>query len=165
MNVFKAAVIVCSDRSFRGEYEDTAGRAIHHWLEEHSFECSLPTIIPDDKEAIAASLRASLAHDVLIFVGGTGLSPRDITPQTIAAICDYEIPGVGEYLRAESLKITSNALLSRCGAWVVQQKLVLALPGSKRAALEMMNMLADMLPRLLRALRNDCTHEEHGKHA
>lgn len=158
MNTSTAAIIVCSDRAFRGEYEDTAGLALYDWLHANSFRCSPPTIVPDDKDVIIETLKSQMAHDLLIFVGGTGLSPRDVTPQTLALACEYEIPGVGEFLRSESLKVTPNALLSRCGAWVIEQKLVLALPGSKKAAFEMISMLGDMLPRLLRALGNACDH-------
>ncbi len=155
----RAAVIVCSDRSSRGEYEDSAGASVQNWLKERDYHCDAPTIVPDDQDAIASALKESLAcADVAIFVGGTGLSPRDVTPQTLTQLCDYEIPGVGEYLRFESLKITPTALLSRCGAWTSQQKLILALPGSQKAALEMMMMLDDLLPRLIRGLTNTCKH-------
>lgn len=158
MSLGTIKVIVCSDRASRGEYEDSAGVSVQGWLKERDFSCDAPIIIPDDAQEIGLALNASLSCSAVIFVGGTGLSPRDVTPQTLAQLCDYEIPGVGEYLRSESLKITPTALLSRCGAWAIQQTLVLALPGSRKASLEMMTMLADLLPRLIRGLTNTCKH-------
>ena len=87
---------------------------------------------------------------------GTGLGPRDITPQVLDGACDYGIPGFGELLRQGSLKYSLNAYLSRCGGWVKGRTLVLALPGNPKAVVEQLDILADLLPHALKSLQGKC---------
>lgn len=154
-----SAVIVCSDRAFEGHYEDKSGPAAVEWLAEHNFNNLSLDVIPDDVKRLQLAV-AELATnaDVLIVSGGTGLGPRDTSPQSIAAIADYEIPGFGELLRKESLKYSFNAYLSRCGAFVVMRKLVLVLPGNPKAVVEQLDIVADLLPHAISALRGECKH-------
>lgn len=156
----KAHVIVCSDRSFNGTYEDQSGPAAKAWLTEKKFETTGPTVVPDDANVLSETVLSAIAAgtDLVVISGGTGLSPRDITPQTLDRLCDYNIPGFGELLRAESLKYSLNAYLSRCGGWVKDQRLVLALPGNPKAVVEQLGILEGLLDHAMKAVHNECAH-------
>lgn len=153
-----AAVIVCSDRARAGLYDDESGPAAAGWLEAHGFPAAAPRVVPDEpvelERAVDAAL--SLSAQLVVVSGGTGLGPRDITPQTLDRICDYPIPGFGELLRRESLKYSLNAYLSRCGAWVKGRTLVLGLPGNPKAVREQLDILSDLLPHALKSLDGKC---------
>lgn len=153
------AIVVCSDRARAGVYEDASGPAARKWLEAKGWNVAGVHVIPDDpqrlKEVVSES--AESAH-MIVISGGTGIGERDITPQTLASLCDFEIPGVGEILRAESMKITPNGWLSRCGAWVLRRRLVLALPGNPKAVVEQLGILESMIPKAMRALAGTCEH-------
>ena len=117
------------------------------------------TVIPDNGDDLQVAVQGLATEvDMIVVSGGTGLGPRDISPQAIGAIADYDIPGFGELLRKESLKYSLNAYLSRCGAFVVQKKLVLVLPGNPKAVVEQLDILADLLPHALCALKGECKH-------
>lgn len=161
---FRAAVLVFSDRASSGTYEDRSGPAIVEWLKNHSFDAAPPHVLPDDSAAITEAVLANLAtHDFVVCSGGTGITPRDVTPQTLARCCDYEIPGFGELLRRESMKITSHAAFGRGGAWVKHHKLILALPGNPKAVTEQLDMLRDILTPALFALKGQCRSSRGGK--
>jgi molybdenum cofactor biosynthesis protein MoaC len=139
----KAAVIVCSDSISNGIGEDKAGRVISEKLISLGVEVSDYLIIPDEQQAIKTTL---LAHtdrdtDLLIFTGGTGLSKRDITPDTIKPLLDIEIPGIMEASRAYGQERTPFAMLSRGIAGVKGNTLILTLPGSTKGAEESMDAL------------------------
>jgi molybdenum cofactor synthesis domain-containing protein len=153
------SVIVCSDRARAGTYEDRSGPAARDWLESKGWTVTQVKVIPDDPKLLKSSVTEAAETSQLIVVsGGTGIGERDITPQTLAEFCDFEIPGVGEILRAESMKITPNGWLSRCGAWVFGRRLVVALPGSPKAVVEQLNILEPMIPKAMRALAGTCEH-------
>ncbi|MEZ4742522.1 MAG: MogA/MoaB family molybdenum cofactor biosynthesis protein [Bdellovibrionota bacterium] len=158
--VWRVGVVISSDRAYQGRYEDKTGPAVKAWIEAQlEFTLGEMAVIPDDESALKEKASDMLVrNDVVIVSGGTGLGERDITPQTIEALSDYCIPGVGELLRAESLKYSLNAYLSRCGGWVKQQKLILALAGSPKAASEQLDILRDLLPHLILSLRGLCKH-------
>lgn len=151
-------VIVSSDRASQGTYEDQSGPAAKAWLEEHGYSVSSLRVIGDDSSLLAELVTAAESQGIPLVVisGGTGLGPRDITPQTLDKICDYAIPGFGELLRRESLKYSLNAYLSRCGGWVKGRSLILALPGNPKAVREQLSILQDLLPHALKALRGTC---------
>lgn len=155
-----AHVIVSSDRSYNGTYDDLSGPAALSWLNERGYAVSGPTIVPDDSNALTESVLTALAKgaELIVISGGTGLSPRDITPQTLDRLCDYSIPGFGELLRAESLKYSLNAYLSRCGGWVKDGHLILALPGNPKAVVEQLGILETLLQHALKAVHGECSH-------
>jgi molybdenum cofactor synthesis domain-containing protein len=153
-------VIVSSDRASDGTYEDRAGPAAAEWLAARGFDVLAKTVVPDEIPALREQLEVDVARGARLVVisGGTGLGPRDVTPQMLDAACDYAIPGFGELLRAESLKYSKNAYLSRCGGWVKERALVLALPGNPKAVVEQLAILEDLLPHALDSLRGACKH-------
>jgi len=139
MGQIRAAILTVSDKAARGEREDRSGPALQSWLAEHSVTIVSMKILSDDPEAIAAQLTEwadSGASDLILTAGGTGVSPRDRTPEATRRILDFVIPGLGEAMRAESLKKTARASLSRAIAGVRSQTLIINLPGSPQGAIE-----------------------------
>lgn len=143
---YTAAVLTISDKGFRGERVDTSGPAICALLEEKGCEVLYTNIIPDEMEQIKAEL-IKCADEGIHFVlttGGTGFSPRDITPEATLQVIEREAPGLAEAMRAESLRITPKGCLSRSVAGIREKTLILNLPGSEKAAKE--NLLAVIDP-------------------
>lgn len=137
------AVLTCSDT--RGEAEDTAGRALSALITENGWTLSGYQVVPDDKLRIEAVLveMADAGADVILTCGGTGLGPRDVTPEATLAVCERRVPGIAEHMRAESLKFTGRAVLSRATAAARGRTLVVNLPGSEKAARECFGFVAD----------------------
>lgn len=155
-----AAVIVSSDRAHEGTYEDKSGPAAAAWLECHKFGVTGVIVIPDEPNLLRETLQTLVEQrtDMVVISGGTGLGPRDVTPQVLDEVCDYPIPGFGELLRQGSLKYSLNAYLSRCGGWVKVHTLVLALPGNPKAVTEQLGLLEDLLPHALQSIHGQCAH-------
>jgi molybdenum cofactor biosynthesis protein MoaC len=139
----KTGVIVCSDTIAAEKKEDRAGKAIIELLEQYKVSTTHYTIIPDEEEAIQQQVQQAInkQFDLLIFCGGTGLSPRDITPEAVRPLIDREIPGIMEAARAYGQQRTPYAMLSRGLAGFCQNTLVLTLPGSTQGAIESMHAL------------------------
>ncbi len=157
-----AHVIVCSDRASSQQYEDMAGPAAQQWLARQGFAVSGITVIPDSEKLLNNVVsQLSSTEDVIVISGGTGLSARDITPQVLSKHCDYEIPGIGEHLRRESLKYSPNALLSRGGAWVKNGRLIFALPGNPKAVIEQLDILGSLVRNSVTSARGLCAHRGH----
>ncbi len=154
----QVAVIVSSDRAHAGTYVDESGPAAAAWLEEHGFAVASITVVADEPADLNGAIIGAKDADLIVLSGGTGISPRDVTPQTLDAICDYAIPGIGELLRAGSLKYSLNAYLSRCGGWVKDGQLILALPGNPKAVVEQLGIVADLLPHAVTAVKGKCHH-------
>jgi len=128
------AVITISDRAYKKEYEDLSGPAIRDILLS-CLEADISiTVVPDEKEAVKKAILGHADKDFILTTGGTGLSPRDITPEATREICDREIPGIGEWLRRESCRETLNAVLSRGYCGLRGTTIIVNLPGSLKAA-------------------------------
>ncbi len=136
----KAAVVVCSDTIFKEKKEDRAGKAVIAMLEKFRLKDVFYTIIPDEKNQIQTQLKNLVQQqfDLVLFVGGTGLSPRDVTPESVSELIEREIPGIVEAARHYGQQRTPYAMLSRGVAGYLSQTLVLTLPGSTKGAIESM---------------------------
>ena len=146
---FRAAILTISDMGARGEREDTSGAAIRELLGAAGIDVTLYEVIPDERETIASRLREWAdggSADVIVTTGGTGLGARDVTPEATKSVIDYEVPGAAEAMRAEGLKHTPLAMLSRAVAGVRGKTLIVNLPGSPRGAVESLDAIADLLP-------------------
>ena len=140
---YTAAVITISDKGFRGERVDTSGPNLVEILKEKGFDVVYTTILPDEMEAIKAELckcADELKIALVLTTGGTGFSPRDITPEATMAVVERPTPGIPEAMRAESMRITPKGCLSRSAAGIRKRTLIINLPGSKKASQE--NILA-----------------------
>lgn len=142
----KILVITISDRASRGEYEDLSGPAVKEILEEMIPGREVEVIVvPDEEHEITRALESGLGGAAIITTGGTGLGPRDITPEVTERFCDRAVPGISEMLRAESLKETPNAVLSRGYSGMKGRTLVVNIPGSMRGAAFCARLLAPLL--------------------
>ena len=140
---YTAAVITVSDKGYIGQREDTSGPNLCRILKENGYELVHTSIVPDDNEMIQAELIKccdELKINLILTTGGTGFSPRDITPEATMAVVERPTPGIPEAMRAESMRITPKGCLSRSAAGIRKQSLIINLPGSKKASEE--NILA-----------------------
>jgi len=144
---YTAAVITVSDKGYRGERTDTSGPSLCRILEENGWEISRYVIIPDEVEMIKEILMECcdvLKADLVLTTGGTGFSPRDVTPEATKEVIQRETPGIPEAMRAESMRITPMGCLSRSAAGIRGRSLIVNLPGSEKASKE--NLLAVLRP-------------------
>ncbi|MBQ7886576.1 MAG: MogA/MoaB family molybdenum cofactor biosynthesis protein [Clostridia bacterium] len=144
---YTAAIITISDKGARGEREDKSGPMLVQLAAEHDFDVTYASIIPDEREEIKAELRKccdELRVSVVLTTGGTGFSPRDITPEATMDVVERLAPGISELMRMESMKITPRGCLSRSTAGIRNRTLIINLPGSPKAAKE--NVLAVIEP-------------------
>lgn len=159
------AIVTVSDRSAAGERADAAGPALRDLLEGEGYEVASASVVPDDRPRIEAAITEAAASDVALCVttGGTGLGPRDVTPEATAAVCDRLVPGIGEAMRAASAQITPYAWLSRATAGTLGRTLVVNVPGSPRAAVENLSAVLKPVAHGIRTLRAegplDCASE------
>lgn len=155
---WRAAVITLSDKGARGEREDESGPAIARRLKKAGYEVAEQLLIADDAQALKKELCRMADQrqlDLILTTGGTGFSPRDITPEATIAVADRNAPGIAEAIRAASLNITSRAMLSR-GVSVIRGKtLIINLPGSPKACMEGMDVFLEVIPHGLGLLRGD----------
>ena len=155
---WQAAVITLSDKGARGEREDKSGPAIAERLERSGYEVVERLLLADDQAALRAALIRLCDQrqlDLILTTGGTGFSPRDTTPEATLSVATRLAPGIAEAIRAESMKITKHAMLSR-GASVIRGKtLIINLPGSPKACMESMDVFMDAIPHAMGLLRNE----------
>ena len=156
--MFKLVILTISDRGSRGEREDASGRLIREIVKGLPAEVVHYEIIPDEKEMIIEALKKGadqLRADLILTTGGTGLSPRDVTPDATLAIIDKEVPGFAEAMRAESLKKTPHAMISRAIVGTRGTCLIVNLPGSPKGMRENLNVILPALPHALEKLKGD----------
>jgi len=150
------AVITISDRASRGEYEDLSGPELQKEVLARFPTASVTrSVVPDEPEAILAELHARAAADFILTTGGTGLSPRDVTPEVTLRFCEKEIPGIAEAIRARSRSETTAAILSRGVAGLRGTTVVVNLPGSPRAARQCMEVLGPVMEHAVRMIRGE----------
>jgi len=141
-------IITISDRASAGDYDDLGGPALKEVAQKIGWQVVAEAIVPDEMARIQETIRsfARQGCGLILTTGGTGIGPRDVTPDAIRAIMRVELPGFGEVMRAESMKITPNAILSRNLAAVVDQALVIALPGKPSGAVECLSFVQGAIP-------------------
>ena len=157
---FKAAVLTLSDQGAAGRREDTSGPAVRERLAELGITVSDHAIQPDDPDATVERLRQWVADGISLIVttGGTGFGPRDNTPEATRRVIERDAPGLAELMRAEGLRKTPMAALSRGLCGIAGRTLIVNLPGSKRAVRENLDALAPVLPHALQLIGGDTEH-------
>lgn len=155
-----AAILTISDKGFRGERADTSGPGLAAWLAGRAVEVGLQALVPDDAEAISAQLVAWAdggGCDLILTTGGTGVSPRDVTPEATRAVLEREIPGMGEAMRAASLGKTPYAMLSRAVVGIRGRVLIVNLPGSPKGAIENLQAIWPAVAHAVKKVQGDAS--------
>ncbi len=159
----RAKILILSDAASRGERVDLSGRAVRKVLEARGWQVAGLEILPDDLETIRRHLEALATADdcdAVITSGGTGVGPRDVTPEATRAVIEKEIPGLAELMRAEGVKKTRRAALSRGVVGVRNAKLIVNLPGSPRGAQESLASIVDLLPHVIDLIQGRTAHHD-----
>ena len=158
----QVGILTISDRSFRGEREDVSGPALLRLVQDTGWFVTMTAILPDEESAIRERLTAwadNAGLDVILTTGGTGFAPRDVTPEATRAVIERETPGLAEAMRAESLKVTPHAMLSRIVTGIRKKTLIINLPGSPKGAVENLQVVIPVLPHAIQLLREDPASE------
>jgi molybdenum cofactor synthesis domain-containing protein len=161
--MLRAKIIVLSDAASRGERVDLSGPAVRELLETRGWQVAAIEILSDDLDTIRQRLEALTDADdcdAVLTSGGTGVGPRDVTPEATRAVVEKEIPGLPELMRAEGIKKTRRAALSRGIVGVRKRKLIINLPGSPRGARESMESIMDLLPHVVDLIQGRTAHRD-----
>lgn len=150
----QAGIITISDRAAKGLYADQGGPALKAAAQAYGWEVLAESLVPDEKPEIQRAVREQAGRGcrLILTTGGTGVGPRDVTPEAVREIAARELPGFGEVMRLESAKLTPNAILSRSLAAVVDKTLVICLPGKPQGAVECLGFVAGAIPHCLEVL-------------
>lgn len=154
----KAALLILSDRGARGERADASGPALEQWLSDKGVTTDCCEVIPDESDLITSRLRDwadSSRFDLILTCGGTGVSPRDVTPEATMPVLERVIPGFGEAMRARSLQKTPHAMISRAVAGIRGRSLIINLPGSPRGAIENLAAVWPAVPHCVAKIQGD----------
>ena len=164
---YTAAVITVSDKGSRGERVDTSGPAVRRMLEEAGFTVDYTAIVPDEVAEIGAQLvrcADEYKHNLIVTTGGTGFSPRDVTPEATLAVVERVTPGIPEAMRWASLQVTPRGCLSRSAAGIRGRSLIVNLPGSEKAAKENLGAVLEALLHAMDMLASDGSSDHHHHH-
>lgn len=157
-NSLRIGILTVSDRSSRGERDDLSGPALQELVLAQGWQVKEVEVVPDEMQMIKERLvrwSDSNQLDMILTTGGTGFSPRDITPEATLEIVERETPGIAEAMRAESLKITPHAMMSRARAGIRGRTLIINLPGSPKAAIENLNVIIPIVEHAVELLSGD----------
>lgn len=156
-----AHVITVSDGAFHGKREDTSGPALVSLLNANGFGVTGPQVVADEREQIVAAITKASdgGSNLVITTGGTGLGPRDVTPQATESVIDYDVPGITELMRRAGLQSTPMAALTRGVAGVRGHTLVINMPGSPKGAIESLEAVIPVLDHALALLRGETSHQ------
>lgn len=148
-------IVTISDRASRGDYEDLGGPALREAAGGYGWRVLAEDLVPDERREIQRAIRAQIEKgcSLVLTTGGTGIAVRDVTPEAVREMARCELPGFGEAMRMESLKLTPNAILSRGLAAVVERSLVVCLPGKPRGAVECLGFVAGAIPHGVKVVR------------
>jgi molybdopterin adenylyltransferase len=148
-------IITISDRASRGLYDDLGGPALKQAATGYGWKVLAESLVPDEKRDIQRAIREQIAKGchLILTTGGTGVALRDVTPEAVREIAVRELPGFGEVMRLESMKLTKNAILSRNLAVVVDKALVICLPGKPSGAVECLGFVTGAIPHCLEVLQ------------
>lgn len=155
-------ILTVSDRSSRGTRPDLGGPALVDFVRARGWLSAISAIVPDDRDQIASTLIAWCARndlDVILTTGGTGFAPRDITPEATRSVIERDAPGLAEFIRAQSLKVTPHAMLSRGLTGIRSRTLIINLPGNPKGAVESLQFVADVLEHAVQLLQEDAKAE------
>jgi len=154
----RVGIITASDKGARGDRDDLSGKLVHEMVSLIGGTVEAWEIIPDEKDLISAKLlhfADNLGLDLVLTTGGTGFSPRDVTPEATMAVIERPVPGIPEVMRWESLKKTPKAMLSRATAGIRGQTLIVNLPGSPKAVKECLEAIIPALPHGIEILKGE----------
>lgn len=162
----RVGILTVSDRSARGDREDLSGPALARAVSERlaGAVVAQTAIVPDERDEIAATLRQwadEFGLELILTTGGTGVAPRDVTPEATLAVVERLTPGLAEAMRAESLRVTPHAMLSRGVAGIRGRTLIVNLPGSPKGAVENLLTILPVLPHAVELLQEDPDAERH----
>lgn len=162
--ILRFGILTASDRSARGERPDLSGPALAELIASQGWEVVCQAVLPDDLTALRETLSAWAGRgdlDIILTTGGTGFSPRDVTPEATLAVVERLAPGLAEAMRAASLQVTPHAMLSRAVAGIRGKVLMINLPGSPKAAVENLQVVLPVLTHAVELLREDPLAEKH----
>jgi molybdopterin adenylyltransferase len=148
-------IITVSDRASKGLYDDLGGPALKQAADGYGWKVLTESLVPDEKREIQRAIREQIAKgcQLILTTGGTGVALRDVTPEAVREVAVRELPGFGEFMRMESMKITKNAILSRALAVVVDKALVICLPGKPSGAVECLGFVVGAIPHCVEVLQ------------
>ena len=151
----QVGIISVSDRATQGVYDDAGGPALKEAAADYGWEIAAEAVVPDEVRDIQRALREQVNKGchMILTTGGTGVAPRDVTPEAVREMAVRELPGFGEVMRIESMKITPNAILSRNLAAVIDSALVICLPGKPKGAVECLGFVEGAIPHCIKVLQ------------
>lgn len=164
MNTIRAAIVTVSDKGYAGQREDVSGPLLAELVHEMGAEIVRRNVVPDEREEIVrllVGLADEMAVDLVMTTGGTGVTPRDVTPEATKAVVDREVPGLAEALRFEGYRRTPLAVISRGVAGIRGRTLIVNLPGNPNAVREGMETLSPILPHTIQMIRGEDTEHDH----